>query len=129
MLLRRVMDRCVRWLLTYRPSMEMGQTIAEFGPALSDLRARLPQLLVGAELAQFEHTRQEYIDAGVPQELATWAAGYLPLVRMLDVIDIAGDTEPAAVAHLYFRAADKVGFTALMNKVRHLPQTDRWNSL
>src|SRR5699024_8077283 len=58
-------------------------------------------------------------------------AGLLPLVRMLDVIHVAEahDLPARDVAGVYFHAADLVGFTSLMSKVRGLSQADRWDSL
>lgn len=131
MLFRRVLDRAVRYFLIYRPDYDLTETIEAMAPVLEDLRTQLPDVLVGAEAQLYAEKKQEYLDAGVEESLASWGAGLLPLVRMLDVIHIAQsyDADPRAVARLYFQAADMVGFAALMAKVRALPQADRWESL
>src|SRR5699024_201586 len=112
MLFRRVLDRAVRRFLIYRPGFDLAATIDHLTPLLSRLLAHLPDLLVGAELEQYEANKQEYVEAGVDEALAAWGAGRLPLVRMLDVVQVAGELGigPHEVARMYFRAADMVGF-------------------
>ncbi len=131
MLFRRVLDRAVRHFLIYRPGLDLTGTIEKLTPLMTRLLEGMPGLLVGAELEQYDANRQAYREAGVGEELADWGAGLLPLVRMLDVIHVADrdQLDPHDVARLYFRAADMVGFTSLMSKVRGLSQADRWDSL
>ena len=131
MLFRRALDRAVRHFLIYRPEFDLTEAIERLTPLLAELQADLPDLLVGAEAEQYEAAKSAYLEAGVSEHLAAWGAGLLPLVRMLDVIEVAEThgADPREVARLYFRAADMVGFTSLMAKVRALSQADRWDSL
>lgn len=131
MLFRRLLDRAVRWFLIYRVDFDLTDAIDTLTPVLERLRADLPRLIVGSEAERFHDAKRTYLDAGVSEELATWGAGLLAEVRLLDVIQLATahDADPHEVARLYFRTADKVGFTALMGKVRALSQADRWDSL
>ncbi len=128
---RRVLDRAVRWFLIYRTSYDLTETIEHLQAAVDELKPLMPSAFVGQEKADFIRAREEFLAGGVGEDLATWGAQLLPMARILDVIEIAEryGVDKVEVARLYFKAVDVVGFTSLLNKVRDLPQTDRWNSL
>src|SRR5699024_5248955 len=68
---------------------------------------------------------------GTDRELATWGAGLLASVPLLDVAEAArAHGWPAAnAARVYYALTDRVGFTDLLTKTSSLPLGDRWTAL
>ena len=134
---RRLLDRATRWFLTNRPQpLAVGATIARFAEPVRQLRAQLPELLVGGELAELEDDAADLETAGVPPGLALEAASLLAAYSLLDIVDLVEladrdrePREPVEVARLYFALSEHLGINLGLTAVSALERGDRWHSL
>jgi glutamate dehydrogenase len=111
--------------------VDVAEAVAEFAAPVGELTSQLPVLLRGAELHRFHARAAGLIEAGVPTELAERAAGLLPALSLLDVVELAGASgaDLTAVAGLYFAVSDRFQVDDLLIQVAGLPLDDRWDAL
>ena len=130
--LRRLLDRCARWLLNYRPQpLAVGAEINRFAAKVAALVPGMPGWLRGDDRAIVAKESGEFAAAGVGEDLAYTVASGLYQYSLLDVIDIAdiADRDPAEVADTYFALMDYLGTDGLLTAVSGLPRDDRWHAL
>jgi glutamate dehydrogenase len=129
---RRLLDRAVRWFLQARPDViDIGAEIARFGPVVSRLAVRLPDLVVGADKVALDAATDDLLGEGVPPELAARTAGLLTQFMLLDIAEIAAATHesPEDVARAAFTLSDRFDVDALLERITRLPRLDRWQAL
>ncbi len=129
---RRLVDRSVRWLLqTRRSALDVAGEIARFAPTVSALAPQVPQLLVGAERERLHRRAAEFVDLGVPADLALQAAGLLDAFSLLDVGEVAERTgRPAQeVAELYYAVSEWLGLDRMLSRITELPRGGHWQNL
>jgi glutamate dehydrogenase len=129
---RRLIDRSIRWFLTSRPSrLDVAGEVARFRDVVREFAPRIPALLKGAELKRLQRNAAAYEKAGIEPALALTAASLLDQFSLLDIVDIATDTEERAadIAQLYFVLSEKFGIDAMLTRVTNLPRDDRWDAL
>ena len=141
--LRRLLDRAARWLLQHRPlPLDVPAEIDRYAPVLAALTPRLPDLVRGVELASIRAAAQDYIERGVPADLAEQVAFSLYLYSALDIADVALDNGPAAgaevsqatdalvlTAELHFALTARLDVDRLLTAISALPRGDRWHAL
>jgi len=128
---RRLQDRATRWVLQNRRSVvDVDVEVAHLAE-VHPLTALIPQMLRGAEQERLQRRTQEYVDMGVPADLALETAGNLDAFSLLDVVEIATQAgEPAAdVGFLYFALSDHFEIDKMLNRITGLPRDDRWDAL
>jgi glutamate dehydrogenase len=134
---RRLLDRASRWFLTNRPQpLAARATVTRFAEPVRELRARLPELLVGRECAEFAEAAAALRSDGVPDELAQEAAALLAGYGLLDVVDLVEladrdhePRDPVEVARLYYALSNHLGINVALTAVSGLERGDRWHSL
>ncbi|TNY36920.1 NAD-glutamate dehydrogenase [Thermomonospora catenispora] len=129
---RKLTERGARWLLrNRRPPFDITENIEFFAPRARTLVPDLPKLLVGSDLAAFEQRRNEFVERGVPDELAEQVAGMVPAYSTFDLVEIARDTEREVteVAEVYFELADRLQLARVRERIIALPRGDRWNTM
>lgn len=129
---RRVVDRSVRWLLTYRPrGAPIGVEIERFGEAVAHVRARVGEWLLDAQAEQHAAARSMWEERGVPADLAQDVAGLMFTFSALDIVEIAHATDAPIdeVAAVYFAAMSQVRVGELLVRVGALERDDRWDAL
>ncbi|GAB48485.1 NAD-glutamate dehydrogenase [Mobilicoccus pelagius] len=129
---RRLMDRAVRWFLQSRPSpLDVGAEIERFRGAVEQIAPRLGELLVGTEKERLERNAQGYVDAGVPEDLATLTASLLDQFSILDIVELAQERgkSPEDIAALYLATSERFDIDVLLSRVARLPHEDRWDAL
>ncbi|MBB6378786.1 glutamate dehydrogenase [Pseudonocardia eucalypti] len=134
---RRVLDRACRWFLTNRPQpLPVGAEISRFSPTVTALRARVPQLLVGREAQDHAERVGELMKSGVPNALAERMAALLNVYSLLDIVEVTelsergnDESDPAAVAALYFALSDHLGIDLALTSVSSLERGNRWHAL
>ena len=131
---RRLVDRSTRWLLDHRfPISDVASEIARYQPVIADLAAKVPGLLRGVERDNLTAAVGRLIEAGVPEDLALDVASMLTAFMLLDVVEIAQlqehDSNPTAVADLYFALSDRFSVDTLLDRISELPRPDRWSAL
>ncbi|MCB0929010.1 MAG: NAD-glutamate dehydrogenase [Mycobacterium sp.] len=130
--LRRLIDRAGRWLMNYRPQpLAVGAEINRFAAKVAALTPRMPNWLRGDDEKIVTSVTAEFIDAGVPAELAYTVASGLYQYSLLDVIDIAdiAERDTEEVADTYFTLLDHLNSDRLLSAVSRLPRDDRWHAL
>ena len=118
--------RGTTWFLhTRRLAEPVGQLIERLDPAVATLRSRLePLVLNSARVA-------EWIDGGVPMELAARVAASDALHDALDIAEIAEATDRTLdeVTELHFDLGVKLGLHRLQQQIDALPGDSYWENL
>lgn len=130
--LRRLVDRAGRWLLNYRPQpLAVGAEINRFGAKVAALTPRMSEWLRGDDEAIVSREADDFVEHGVPKELAYTVATGLYQFSLLDIIDIGDivDREADEVADTYFALMDYLNTDTLLTAVSRLERDDRWHSL
>ncbi|WP_068256243.1 NAD-glutamate dehydrogenase [Janibacter corallicola] len=128
---RRLMDRSVRWFLSARPGrVHVLEEIERFA-AVSSLTPKVPDMLRGSQAERFRSSAEEFVQQGVPAELARHAGVLLDQFSLLDIVDIAHDTGMPAesVAETYFTLSETFGIDELLILVTRLPREEQWDAL
>jgi glutamate dehydrogenase len=134
---RRLLDRVSRWFLTNRPQpLAVGAETARFAGIVRELRAELPRLLRGRELAAVEMRAAELRAAGVGSDCALQSAALMYGYGLLDVVDLAElaerdreEREPGEVGALYYGLSEHLGIDLALTSVSALERGDRWHAL
>jgi glutamate dehydrogenase len=129
---RRLLDRAVRWFLQARPgTIDIGAEIERFGPVIAELAPQLPELVAGEQRMVMGNEITRLQGLGVPETLARQAAGLLTKYMLLDIADIARntDTPPGPVARVYLYLAERYGVIELLWRISALSRGDQWKSL
>ncbi|WP_462418034.1 NAD-glutamate dehydrogenase [Kytococcus sp. Marseille-QA3725] len=129
---RRLLDRAMRWFVNTRPaSMDIGEEIERFRESVAAVGPKVADMLQGEEAARYARYRDELVEQGVPEELASRTAALLDVYSLLDLVSLAGevDHDVEDLTRLYFGASEHFGFDRLLNEVSRLPEDDRWGAL
>lgn len=129
---RKLVERATRWLVRTRPRpLDIAAEIQYFGPGAALLAEKLPQLLVGPDRARLERRAAKYGDGGVPEELATRAAGLGALFSTLDIVEVAAATGERleGVAAVYHALGARLQLQWLRDQITALPRDNRWQTL
>jgi glutamate dehydrogenase len=129
---RKLTERAVRWLLhNRRPPFDLQATVNFFADGVRTVRAGLPKLLTGRDLATFEERRDSYLVLDVPEELAERVAAMVPTYSAFDIVQVASVTGRSVeeAAEVYFDLADRLQITRLRDRITALPREDRWSTM
>src|SRR5699024_3148021 len=137
---RRLLDRAARWFLINRPQpLAVAEEINRFAGAVGELLPSLPNLLRGSEPDVVAEQVEQYTAQGVPRDLAQRVACILHGYGLLDVIEVAEqaareidrtpESQPSAIAELYYALSEYLGVTDMLRAVSGLTQGDRWHAL
>jgi glutamate dehydrogenase len=129
---RTLVERATRWLVNNRRHpMDSEGTVDHFGVVAQKVMAALPDLMTGRELEDYRERRQELVDQGVPDELATKVAACPPSYMILAMVETAArdGLDPLDVAHVHFAVGELLGLPALVSRILALPRTDRWQTM
>jgi len=129
---RRLTERATRWFLqNRRPPLDIAAEVGLFSDGVADVRAHLPKLLRGPDLARMEAIRDELAGHGVPDPLAESVAGMPTAFGCLDICEVARESGRSVieVAGVYYDLADRAQIASMLDRVLALPRTDRWKSL
>ncbi len=128
----RLINRGTTWFLrSHRLGEDMAATIAHFKPEVAALAARLAQMLDPVERARVDSAAAQYVERGVPQDLAMRVVSFDTLYAALDIIEVADASRrpPEAVAELYFELSNKLGLPWLRDKMATLAGDAHWRRL
>lgn len=128
---QRLLERSSLWLLRRRRSpLPIEKVVAQFRPGVAILKTELPKLLKAAEHEQLQEQQQQFIAAGVPEELARWVASLDGLYCALDLVEVAGEMElpVTIVASVYFGLVSALDLNWLRQSIANLPTTSHWQN-
>jgi glutamate dehydrogenase len=130
--IRRLIDRATRWLVDLRfPITDVAAEIDRFGPVVSQLGKRCPDLMRGTERQTLFDDAEELVELGLPRDLALRLAELLSAFLLLDVVELshAIDRDPATVAEVHYAVSEQLSVDELLTRVTALPRDDRWSTL
>ena len=128
---RKLMERTARWLLmNRRPPFGIAETVSSLAPGVGTVRAAIPKLLSGRDLAGFEERRASLRDRGIPAGLADEVAAMVPSYSAFDIVTSAATTSHGVeeTAAVYFLLAERLQLGRLRDLIVALPREDRWSS-
>jgi len=126
---RKLVERATRWLLVNRrPPFGITETVSFLGAGVDTVRASIPKLLSGRDLAGFEERRASFASRGVPAGLADEVAAMVPSYSAFDIVTSAAASEHGVeeTAAVYFLLADRLQLGRLRDLIVALPREDRW---
>jgi len=126
----RLLRHATYWLLARRRALKVDTAVAEFRAGVHELEARIGQVLCGSWREQFEQVRAQYLEAGLPPELAARLAGLEAHNASLDIVELAGSQRIAVAeaARLYFEAGARTGLDWLRQQIDRLPVEGPWQA-
>ena len=130
--MRTLVERASRWfVLNRRPPMDSQSVVEQYSRPVQETMARLPELMLGRELAAFEERRDRLVGQGVPEDLAARVAVLPPAYMVLGMVDTAlrDDLDPADVARVHFALGERLGLPVLVQRILALPREDRWQTM
>ncbi|HWJ10994.1 MAG TPA: NAD-glutamate dehydrogenase domain-containing protein, partial [Nocardioides sp.] len=130
--MRTLVERASRWLVTNRrPPLDSQGNVEFFAERVQRTMLELPSLLVGAELAAYESRRKSLEGQSVPAELASRVAAFDVAYTLLNVVEIADrvDLPPGDVARVHFTLGERLGVSALQQRIVDLPRADQWQTM
>jgi glutamate dehydrogenase len=128
---RKLMERASRWLLlNRRPPFGIAETVSFLSTGVDAVRASIPALLSGRDLAGYEERRASFTSKGVPAGLAAEVAAMVPSYSAFDIVTSAAATEHGVkeTAAVYFQLAERLQLGRLRDLIVVLPRDDRWAS-
>ena len=126
---QRLLERASLWLLRHRrPPLAIEAQVKQFGPGVATLRAELSNLLQTDEQEAFQIACDALVAAGVPSDLAHWAASLDALFSALDLIEVATQAAlpETTVAKVYFGLASCLTLNWLRQSILDLPVSNHW---
>ncbi|WP_040421999.1 NAD-glutamate dehydrogenase [Actinopolymorpha alba] len=128
---RTIAERASRWLVqNRRPPIDIAATIEFFAAGMHRLVEALPRVLTGRERTLFEGRLAGYLQAGVPEALATTVAVYPPAYAGLGIVENALRTgvDVEDVARVHFTLGERLELGRLLERILALPRQDRWQT-
>jgi len=120
-----------RWLLN-RPGGSPGiaADVERYQSGVSALRNALPGVLTEKGKAAFEEERNEWLERGLPAELALRLA-HLPMLRAaLDMVEVATQSKRPIeqVASVFYELGESLDLEWLRTQIEALPVEGRWHA-
>ncbi len=130
--LMRLGRRATRWFLrSRRNELDAARDVGHFAPRLEALAKQLDGLLEGPAREQWQARVQDYVEQGVPEELARAVAGTSHLYTLLPIIEAADITgqDPAQVGAAYFAVGGALELSWYLQQITNLPVENNWQAL
>ncbi|MEE8060022.1 MAG: NAD-glutamate dehydrogenase domain-containing protein, partial [Pseudomonadales bacterium] len=130
--LMRLVRRASRWFIrNRRGQIEPAVEIANFKDAVIRLRNALPTIIRGEPSQVREQACQDYIDKGVPRELATCIASARELYPFLGIIEAAQSMNATVekVAEMFFGLAEKLELDWFSKQISDLKIDNYWQAM
>ncbi|MDN6299763.1 MAG: NAD-glutamate dehydrogenase [Micrococcaceae bacterium] len=130
--MRRLLDRATRWFISHVGSgTSIQQDIEAFEPTVTALQAELGDLLRGVDAERVARWKDNGIQWGLPEDLASRWALQFEGFALLDIAQAAHDRGLPAreVAAVYYVVFARFGIDNLLERITRLPRGDRWQAL
>jgi glutamate dehydrogenase len=127
-----IAQRASRWILRARfKNSDLPTLIARYQPGARELRANLQSWLPEQALANWAHSAQQLIQAGVAGDLARNLTALEFIFPVLDLVDLTAarsNTTLAQVAQTYFGVDNALGLSAWRVQINRLPTDSLWQT-
>ncbi len=126
----RLLRHATYWLLAHRPALKVATAVEEFGAAVHEIGAHLPQLLCGAWRAHFDSIRSQLVEAGMPQALAARLASLESHNASLDIAASSAKHSKgiAETTRIYFEVGARTGIDWLREQIERLSVEGPWQA-
>ena len=125
----RLLRRATGWLLVLPDrSTNIAAAVSNFHSEIATLIEIWPDLLVDDDLRRFNEMVQDYLDAGVPTEVAKSIAILNSIYPALDIVEIAliSKAKVTHVASVYFNFGSSIALNWLRNQIELLEVDGHW---
>ncbi|HIP76798.1 MAG TPA: NAD-glutamate dehydrogenase, partial [Psychromonas hadalis] len=122
--LKKMTRQGTRWLIrNNRDAIDTGKLVENYKIPLSNIVNNIESVLIGDFITQRETDFNSFIEAGVPEKLATKLASIEQVYSLLNIISVSNDVEVKGelAAHAYFYAADKLKLVEVSKQLELLP--------
>ncbi|MCP1326988.1 NAD-glutamate dehydrogenase, partial [Halomonas sp. 707D4] len=128
--LMRMVRRATRWFVRLHLGLSTQDTIEYFAPRLAQLQEGIGDLLSGEELAAWRQRRDDLIEDGVPEALASTVAASSSLYAGLGIIHAARATneKPQRVAEVFYEIGNRLELPWMTHQVTQLEVRDAWQA-
>ncbi|MEX0696938.1 MAG: NAD-glutamate dehydrogenase domain-containing protein, partial [Dongiaceae bacterium] len=111
--------------------LDIAATIAAYGPGVAELTAGLDGLVADADRTRIARRRDEYAQAGAPDDLARRIASLDLLAPALDIVRMARAAGVAVTpaARAYFAVGDRFGIDWLRHAAAGVPSDGQWDRM
>ncbi|GLQ30723.1 NAD-glutamate dehydrogenase [Litoribrevibacter albus] len=130
--LMRLIRRATRWFLrNTNLEQPLEQIVDTYRPVMDSLFDHLDDHLSDTVRDEWMTQKQEFIDSGVPEDLARFVTGTPSLYGALTICDAARDTntDVDTTAGLFFKLREKLGLHWFIQQVNGLEVTNHWQGL
>ncbi len=120
------------WFLRRRcEKLPIVDVLKVFEPGLTALSSHLKKLLSADDLQALNDVENRLAEAGVPSELAVRAASLDALYSVLDIVEVAKESERSIelVAAVYFALIGRLDLRWLQGQINQLPTSTHWETL
>ncbi len=124
--------RATRWFLRNSKSdIQIEKTVANFKKPLHELIKKLPTLLTETEKELLEANVKEYLEIGIPEQLARKIASCDPLFTSLDIVQasIKHNFDICDVAKIYYMLDSRLEFNWLRVQMNAYSTENQWDEL
>lgn len=126
---KRLVRRASRWFLrNRRDTIHIQETIDIFTQHTDSLYKSLPKLLVGSDREHYEQRCEQYMDAGVPAEIAYKVSSTDAIFHALNIVEVARlhNFDYYLVARTYFAVVDSLELLWFRDLIDKYPNDTHW---
>ncbi|RKQ96354.1 glutamate dehydrogenase (NAD) [Kushneria sinocarnis] len=126
----RLVRRATRHFMRHSGSHGVRDTIEHFASRLNQLQENIGERLRGGAREQWQQLRDRYVEAGVPEQLASRVAATDSLYAGLGIIDTARMTNEKLerVADTYFALGERLQLPWMLDQINRLEVHDSWEA-
>jgi len=120
-----------RWLLSHaEATLDIAAAVDRYHAGMQTLVKDLSTTLTPREKAQYDVSRQRWLEAGFPEAIAAPLAALRTPGSGLDIVTVAADHKLPVerAAEVYFALGEALHLTWLMGKIEELPVESRWHA-
>jgi glutamate dehydrogenase len=128
----RVLRHGTYWVLAHRAAdLDVERAVAGLRPGLAELVEAAPRLLEGRIGERIGQKRARYLEAQVPEAVATRVATLEMLKSGLDIVDVAAARKVPILqaARAYLRLGTRLDLDWLRLQIESLPAAGHWQSV
>jgi len=131
--LQYLIRRTTRWFITNRPAQQQicPDEVNLFRQTIAQLGGELGRLLCGKPKHDWHESFKRYLDAAVPESLASVIAGTRCLYTVLNIIEVAAETDVPVeqVGRVMFEVGERLDLHWLIGSLNELERDNHWQAL
>src|SRR5690606_9664826 len=128
----RLLRHATRWLLNQpRQSLDIADSVATYAPGVGELLEYLQDVMDPVEATRYGESMQQYMDLGVPEQLAHTIAAIKTLYAALDIVAVALERKLPVriVASAYFHLDGRLELNWVREQIENLAVDGHWQAI